>query len=53
MLKTFTVVFIPNCYQHKDDPSDYKEWEEVQAKNSADACAQFRDHAIIVRCYES
>tara|TARA_R110000772_G_scaffold245860_3_gene359435 strand:- start:329 stop:490 length:162 start_codon:yes stop_codon:yes gene_type:complete len=53
MPKTFTVVFIPNCYSHKDDPSDYKQWEDVEAETSKEACAEYSDNAIIVRCTEN
>jgi hypothetical protein len=53
MNKNFTVVFIPNCYLHEDDSSDFKQWKDVDAKNSDEACKQFEGNSLIVRCYEN
>jgi hypothetical protein len=53
MLKSFTVVFIPNCYRNEDDPSDYKQWKDVEAKDSEEACYLIGLHATIVRCTEN
>jgi len=53
MSKSFTVVFIPNCFSHKEDPSDYKQWEDVEANTSKEACAEYSDSATIVSCSEN
>ena len=53
MTKSFTVVFIPHCYRYEDDPSDYKQWKDVNANNGKDACHLIGLHATIVSCTEN
>lgn len=52
-MKSFTVVFIPNVYLDEDDSSDFKQWKDVNADSSVEACAQFEGTALVVSCTEN
>ena len=52
-MKTFTVVFIPNCYLDEEDSCDFKQWKDVTARNSKEAMKQFEGNSLVVSCREN
>jgi hypothetical protein len=52
-MKTFTVVFIPNSRLHEDDSCDFKQWKDVNAKNSTEAMKIFKGNSLVVSCSEN
>jgi hypothetical protein len=52
-MKTFTVIFIPNMYLNEDDPSDFKEWRDVEGESADDAVESMKNHAMVLNCTEN
>ncbi len=51
-MKTFAVVFIPKHRLSEDDSSDFKEWQEVKAKDKESVISQFQSKGIVIECRE-
>jgi len=51
-LKKFQVTFIPNCFAHRDDPSDHKEWDYFYGESEDEVLDDVRQGASVVRCSE-